>query len=366
MQLVNVNNSTIDFVEQLITQALNQNCSDIHIEPLVDAYKIRLRVDGILILYNLIDFNFGLRVISRIKVLANIDIAQKLKPQDGSFIFKINYIFLHCRISTILTINGEKLVLRILNPDAANITPLQDLGMNQAQIKTVKQNINHPHGLILATGPTGSGKTTTLYAMLNELNSIEKNIVTIEEPVEIKIAGINQIATNRKIDLSFLKILRSILRQDPDVIMLGEIRDSETAITAINAAQTGHLVLATLHTLSAIDTFMRFDAMQIPLTSIFNSLNLIIAQRLIRKLCPECKGQSCSSCHKGYNGRTGIFELMNIDNNLREQLFNLTSTKQIMARLKQFNYMSLYDESRRAIDNHTTTQEEISRVIGHE
>lgn len=358
--------SIIQFVDELLQNAVTKLSSDIHIEPYNQFYKIRLRIDGILSNHLRMDFEFALRVISRIKVLANIDIAQNRLPQDGSFTYQINKDLVYCRVNTILTVNGEKIVLRLLNPDKAKIVPLDKLGLNSDDLYLIKKHIQLTQGLILITGPTGSGKTTSLYAMLNELNTEARNIISIEEPVEIKLAGINQIATNNKINLTFANILKSILRQDPDVIMLGEIRDKETATTALNAAQTGHLVLATMHTLSALEIFTRFNALEIPLINVLSSLKLVIAQRLLRKVCKNCHGESCEDCNQGYKGRFGVFNLMMLDQHLREHFFSFKNAEEIIKNVKEYNFSSLYEQGMQAYKNNQTTLKEVHRVLGYE
>lgn len=281
-------------VQQILETAIKQRASDIHIEAQSEQTLIRLRIDGDLQRASLLPKSLHATVIAKIKILANLDIAEQRLPQDGKFQF--NQI--DCRLSTCPTVHGEKAVIRLLNANQAALA-LDQLGLTKAQLTLLNQHIHQPQGLILVTGPTGSGKTFTLYSILKTLNQTDKNILTIEDPVEIDLPGVNQVNTHSKIGLSFAHTLRSFLRQDPDIIMVGEIRDFETADIALKAAQTGHLVLATLHTNSSIEAITRLRDMGIPNYLIAHTLSLAIAQRLIKKPDDDI-------------GRTGVFELLPI------------------------------------------------------
>ena len=349
----------IKLVDQILHEAIEKGASDIHFEPYENHYRIRFRIDGMLHEITNPDFSLANRLTARLKIMSRLDISERRLPQDGRFSIATR----DCRINTCPTLFGEKIVVRILNANN-EVLKIDELGLLEQQEKLFSNAIKRPQGMILVTGPTGSGKTVSLYAALNELNSIDKNISTVEDPIEINLPGINQVQVNNKIGLDFVTTLRAFLRQDPDIIMVGEIRDLETADIAIKAAQTGHLVLSTLHTNSAAETITRLLNMGIAQFNINSSLSLIIAQRLARKLCPHCKHENkiahnllleqgfladelddlviytangCKYCHKGYRGRIGIFEVMPIGKNilgLREAALNkvrqgLTSLEEI-------------------------------------
>jgi type IV pilus assembly protein PilB len=330
---VNYEEPLVQFVDNILKHAIQQSASDIHIEPYEHNCRIRYRQDGLLRETAEIPTQLALRIITRLKVLAKLDISERRLPQDGRFQFQQHDI----RINICPTLFGEKIVLRLLNSSHL-IHKISNLGLADSQLNLFLETISQPQGLILVTGPTGSGKTVTLYSALDYLNSEEKNISTVEDPIEIQLHGINQVNIHPKIGLQFSTVLRTLLRQDPDIIMIGEIRDLETAEIAIQAAQTGHLVFSTLHTNSAADAINRLNAMGIAEYNIKNSLSLIIAQRLIRKLCSYCKqpksyseetlntmgfsgpytslhfyqAVGCQHCLQGYHGRTGIYELLPI------------------------------------------------------
>ena len=338
------------FVNHLIDTAVAQRASDIHIEPFAQGYRIRLRIDGLLQLGPTPAQAIGSRLSSRIKVLGQLDISEKRLPQDGRLrLDTTNHKTLDLRISSLPTLWGEKIVLRLLNVDTAH-RGIEHLGMAREQKSVLLRALGQPQGLILVTGPTGSGKTMTLYSALDLLNEKQRNISTVEDPVEIDVHGINQVNVNARIGLDFATTLRALLRQDPDVIMVGEIRDIETANIAIRAAQTGHLVLSTLHTNSAFATLERLMQMGIPRHNLTTSISLIMAQRLLRKLCDHCKKvadlpeailleagvdqrrinhrlfkahpEGCAYCHQGYLGRIGIFDLIQMDQATLERLDN--------------------------------------------
>jgi type IV pilus assembly protein PilB len=298
----------INTTNTLLQKAIEQGASDLHIEPQKKILKIRLRVDAIL--HTMIDpaLTDAEAIKSRLKIMAKLDITERRLPQDGCFIFVFFKKSFDCRLSSCPSQHGEKIVIRILNTKN-KLIPLNSLGLLPSQFKIITQSLSLPQGLVLVTGPTGSGKTQTLYTLLNSLNKEHKNIISIEDPIEIQLNDITQINVNHKIGLDFATLLRAILRQDPDVIMVGEIRDYETAEMVVRAAHTGHLVFATLHTKSANDTMSRLRNIGIEQHDLDNTLNLIINQRLMRKICTLCQKNGCRACRNGYKGRTAIFEL---------------------------------------------------------
>lgn len=371
----------IRIVSQLIDEAINKKISDIHLEPFNNECRVRFRSDGILHEYIHLPIKIAARVISRLKVMANLNITEKRVPQDGRLITKKQYGF-DIRINCCPTIHGEKVVLRLLK-SATMTLEIPSLGFNKNSEKIFLHHLSQPQGLILVAGPTGSGKTNTLYSALHHLNQIDKNISTAEDPVEIELPGIIQMNVNSSIGLSFATILRALLRQDPDIIMIGEIRDAETAEIAIQAAQTGHLVLSTIHANNAIHTFTRLQALGISNDNIINSLNLIIAQRLIRTLCTHCKipeihepqfggiiyhtyrANGCTHCHQGYRGRTGIFELLPIPLDT-SSLLNTDHPSELLLQLSNLRQSRLVDAGIAKIHEGISTYTELTRVIGPE
>ena len=353
----------IKLVNMMVMQAVHERASDIHIEPEEEELKIRFRVDGILREQNAPPKHFQSAVISRIKILANLDIAERRRPQDGRFQMKMENSQIDIRVSCIPTIYGENVVMRLLHTSHA-LLGLKELGFARDMLEKYQGLLKHPHGIILVTGPTGSGKTTTLYASLNTLNNSEKNIITIEDPVEYHLNGIRQIQINPKVELTFANGLRSILRQDPDIIMVGEIRDFETAEIAIQAALTGHLVFATLHTNDAPGAVTRLMDMGVEPFLISSSVIGIIAQRLVRTFCAECKGKGCQRClNTGYKGRTGIYELV-IPN---EEIRRLTNKKASLSELREealkTGMKSLRDDGLQKVKEGITSEEEVLRVV---
>ena len=330
----------VRFVHKILLDAINSGASDVHFEPYENEYRIRFRQDGILRIIAQPPVNLASRLSSRIKIMSRLDISERRVPQDGRFKLKLSKNrSIDFRVSTCPTLYGEKAVLRILDSSAAKLN-IDKLGYSSIQKDLFLKNIHHPQGMVLVTGPTGSGKTVSLYTALNILNTPEINISTAEDPVEINLPGINQVNMNVKAGLTFATSLRSFLRQDPDIVMVGEIRDLETAEIAVKAAQTGHMVLSTLHTNSAPETLTRLMNMGVPTFNIATSINLIIAQRLARCLCEKCKKEAeipkkalkeqgfsdeqietteifygavgCDQCNDGYKGRCGIYEVMPI------------------------------------------------------
>ena len=337
-----VNNSPIvQLVNNMLEQAVRQRASDIHIEALEKKVRIRYRIDGAL--FERITYNIKLlpAIVARLKVVGGMDISEKRKPQDGRITTFVDNREYDIRVSILPTVYGEKTVMRITNK--GNLTrDISELGFSESERKVFTHILKNPHGIILVTGPTGSGKSTTLYTALSELNTEAVNIITVEDPVEANVAGINQVQTNVKAGLTFASALRSILRQDPDIIMIGEIRDGETASIAVQASITGHLVVSTLHTNSAASTVSRLEDMGIESYLIADSVVGIIAQRLVRRLCPRCKqkrlanedeleilgmeGQEveiyepvgCPNCdNSGYRGRIGVYEIMEVNNDVK-------------------------------------------------
>lgn len=318
-----------DFIQQLIRDAFKENASDIHFEPKSTTLRIRFRIDGILHHILQLPHTITATIISHLKISAKLDIAEKRLPQDGRTEMASHQgENFDCRINSWPTLHGEKLVLRLLAKHAS-ARPLNQLGLTADEQTTLEKSIQKPQGLILITGPTGSGKTTTLYSALSALNHNSKNICTIEDPIEIQLSDVNQLNVNHAIGLDFNRALRALLRQDPDIIMVGEIRDVETANMVINAAQTGHLVFSTLHTNGALETLNRLLLMGIPAINIAEALQLIIAQRLIRLLCPHCKirnsdhdfiANGCKHCFQGYRGRTGIYEFLCFTSTLKQKI----------------------------------------------
>ena len=342
----------VRLVNSILEQSVKEKASDIHIEPSDSTTKVRMRMDGTLFSTTEIPKNLHMPLLARIKILAGIDIAEKRRPQDGRILIKVSGKKMDIRVSTLPTVFGEKAVLRLLAQDNEHVG-IENLGFNHEQAEELKQLVTVPNGIILVTGPTGSGKSTTLYSLLALINTPEVNIITIEDPVEYTVAGVTQVQVNEKIDLTFGSVLRSILRQDPDKLMVGEIRDPETAHLAVRVALTGHLVLSTLHTNDAAASINRLVDMGVPNFLLASSLRGIIAQRLVRKLCDKCKKESevteqmsheiqlpqgtkifspvgCPSCRfTGYSGRTVIAELMIIDPTLREMINKASPQQEI-------------------------------------
>lgn len=334
----------IQFIDELIDEAIKQQASDIHIEPQKNQLIIRFRIDGLLRTIETTSIALAKRVSTRLKIMSHLDIA-KLQPQDGRTVIQSNSQVFDLRVNCYPTLHGEKIVLRLLNHQQKP-RDLCELGFTEKQLDLFKQKIKQPQGLIIVTGPTGSGKTNTMYAALAAIQTETKNCVTIEDPIEIQLTGINQSAIKPEINLTFASMLRAILRQDPDIIMIGEIRDFETADIAIKAAQTGHLVLTTLHTKSAKHAILRLQNMGINQNDLLSAVTLITNQRLARKLCQQCHGMGCAECHEGYQGRFAIHELVAINEKM-QLLENETLT----------------DSARRAIQNKLTNEREIKRVL---
>ncbi|MGQ0827051.1 MAG: GspE/PulE family protein [Bacteroidota bacterium] len=375
-----------DFLPMLISEAKSLGSSDIHIEVYEEKCRVRIRIDGLLIERYTISKTEYPSLINKIKIKANLDISEKRLPQDGRIFFNSDGHKFDIRVSVLPTLHGEKIVLRLLSNDAANID-IERLGFNKRELEDYLEGIKKPHGIILISGPTGSGKTTTLYATLKILNKERSNIITIEDPIEYTLEGVNQVQLKEAIGLTFAGALRSFLRQDPDVIMLGEIRDGETAQMAIRAALTGHLVLSTIHTNSAWGTVSRLTDMGVPPFLLASTLNTTVAQRLLRLLCNECKeekefdedhfpktfiaprkiqkhytAKGCEYCHyTGYKGRKAIYEVIPIDFELADNIKNNNFT--IEELLKERKVKTLRDNAFELFENGSTTIDEIYPIL---
>ncbi|EMM0832581.1 type II secretion system protein GspE [Enterobacter roggenkampii] len=382
---VSQTHSMVDVLNHTLQQAINQRASDIHIEPMEHACQIRLRIDGVLCPQPPLAAELANLLSARLKVLGNLDIAERRLPQDGQFTIELANEPVSFRIATLPCSGGEKIVLRLLHQVPQALEP-KALGMNAEQLACFNAVLHQPQGLILVTGPTGSGKTVTLYSALQSRNSPDVNICSVEDPIEIPLAGLNQTQINPRAGLTFQNVLRALLRQDPDIIMVGEIRDGETAGIAINAAQTGHLVLSTLHTNSTTETLIRLEQMGVARWMISSALTMVIAQRLVRRLCPHCRRETrdqaqlprsvwprplprwqptgCDRCYHGFYGRVAIFEVLAIDNALRQAIASGAGTDVIEASARQAGMVSLFEHGCRAVEQGLTTIEELLRVLG--
>lgn len=382
----------IKLVQAMIAEAVRNRASDIHIEPMKDRIRVRYRIDGECVERDRISLRMKGPLISRLKIMAGVDIAEKRLPQDGRIKLAVDKQQIDFRVSTLPAYHGESVVLRILRPDSVRIG-IQKLGFEEDDYKTFQKIIKRPNGIFLVTGPTGSGKTTTLYGALNELNRPDRKIITAEDPVEYNFVGINQCQVREQIGLSFAKILRSMLRQAPNIILVGEIRDLEVAEVAIQAALTGHLVFSTLHTNDAPSAITRLIDMGVKPFLVASSLQAVMAQRLIRVLCPKCKEPDlepdqhwlrlagiteadlkdrtlykahkggCEHCSgTGFRGRLGIFEMMIMNNEIRDLAFNRAATNKIRKAALASGMKSLLGDGRLKILNGVTTAEEIVKV----
>ncbi|NMM10653.1 MAG: Flp pilus assembly complex ATPase component TadA [Polaromonas sp.] len=352
----------IRMLNALLTQAARDGASDIHIEPYERHSSVRFRVDGSL--RDVVQPNRALHaaLISRLKIMAELDIAEKRLPQDGRISLRIGTRAVDVRVSTLPSAHGERAVLRLLDKSGDRLN-LEAVGMQGEVLARFEHLVAQPHGIILVTGPTGSGKSTTLYASLERLDTRRQNIMTVEDPIEYELAGVGQTQVNPKIDLTFAKALRAILRQDPDVIMIGEIRDFETAQIAIQASLTGHLVLATLHTNDAASAVTRLTDMGIEPFLLSSSLLGVLAQRLVRKLCTRCNGAGCQVCGQtGYQGRTGVFELLATNDAIRAQIHHQASEADLRTAALQNGMTLMRDDGERLVQNGITSREELVRV----
>jgi general secretion pathway protein E len=380
----------IRLINAILGEAIKENASDIHLETFEKRLVVRFRVDGILREVLEPKRELAALLVSRIKVMARLDIAEKRIPQDGRISLKVGGREVDVRVSTLPSANGERVVLRLLDKQAGRLN-LQHLGMSARDRELMEATVRKPHGILLVTGPTGSGKTTTLYASLVSLNDRTRNILTVEDPIEYHLEGIGQTQVNTKVDMTFARGLRAILRQDPDVVMVGEIRDKETAEIAVQASLTGHLVLSTLHTNSAIGAITRLVDMGIEPFLLSSSLLGVLAQRLVRVLCPHCKqayqadaaecallgvaadapptlyhARGCAECHQqGYRGRTGIYELVVFDEQLRSLIHNAASEQEMTRHARSLG-PSIREDGRRKVLEGATTVAEVLRVTREE
>ena len=380
----------VRFVNKVLIDAIKQGASDIHFEPYEHDYRVRFRTDGVLREMVRPPRNLSARLAARLKVMSQMDISERRMPQDGRIQMKLSRNrAIDFRVNTLPTLFGEKIVLRILDPSSAQLG-IEALGYEDDQKEMYLKALNQPQGMILVTGPTGSGKTVSLYTGLNILNTPERNISTAEDPVEINLTGINQVHVNPKVGLNFAEALRSFLRQDPDIIMVGEIRDLETAEIAIKAAQTGHLVLSTLHTNSAAETVTRMLNMGVPAFNLATSVDLIIAQRLARRLCKECaipaddiphdtlinegfsegmlaeakimKAVGCELCNDGYKGRVGVYEVVRITPKIASIIMEEGNSIQIQEAATNEGFNTLRTSALRKVAQGVTTLEEANRI----
>jgi type IV pilus assembly protein PilB len=383
----------IKFVQVMVQEAVKARASDIHVEPMEDRVKIRYRVDGVLQEVNEVPKRLHSSLMSRIKIMAEMDIAEKRKPQDGRISLNVMGKPLDIRVSSIPSVHGESIVMRLLDKEAGLVS-LEELGLEESEYKRFRNIVKRPNGIILITGPTGSGKTTTLYAVLKELNNSDKKIITAENPIEYHLSGVNQCQVKEQIGLGFARILRAMLRQAPNIILVGEIRDQETAQVATQAALTGHLVFSTLHTNDAPGSLTRLADMGVKPFLIATSIQAVMAQRLVRKLC-SCKQegktlepgllkalnlsvdrlqgrkifapQGCKNCkYTGYKGRIGIFELMEMDNQLREMVFKVESQAKIREYARSHGMVTLMEDGIRKILTGLTSLEEILSLTHRE
>lgn len=384
----------VKYINQLLIDAVRVEASDLHFEPYEHTYRIRYRLDGILQTTSTPPIGMASKLTTRLKVMAKLNIAERRLPQDGRTKFTLtNGQTIDFRVSTLPTLFGEKIVLRILDATAA-ILKMDQLGLTKPQQAMFEEALSKPQGMILITGPTGSGKTVSLYTGLHQLNTEQRNIATAEDPVEIYLEGINQVNINLAVGLTFASALRSFLRQDPDILMVGEMRDLETAQTAIKAAQTGHLVLSTLHTNSACQTLTRLRNMGVASFNVANAVSLVIAQRLVRKLCSHCKSKAhlpasslleldftkadvhkistgehtifepvgCKHCRDGYKGRVGIFEVLAIDTNMATLIMQNASAEELKQEALKNGFMELKQAAILTVLQGTTSLQEINRV----
>ena len=383
--------SVVKFVNQIIWEAVQQGATDIHLEPMEDAFRIRYRIDGVLhetpVPKELVRFQSA--ITSRIKVMANLDIAEKRLPMDGRIGLRVQGEDIDIRVSTMPTVYGESISLRLLQRKGQFIN-LQGLGLSDRDSGIIQTVVHRPNGIILVTGPTGSGKSTSLYAFLSEINSIDRRILTVEEPIEYEIAGINQVLVRPDIGLTFARSLRAFLRQDPDVIMVGEIRDQETAEIAIQASLTGHLVFSTLHTNDSAGAFTRLLDMGVEPFLVASAVEAVVAQRLVRLLCPHCRqpvdtdleylkrlefpidkledghtygANGCRECRKtGFKGRGGIFELLAVSEEIESMVISRSSSNEIKQQSIKEGMFTLRDDGWDKVANKVTTTEEILRV----
>lgn len=380
----------VEIVNEIILDAVNQNASDIHFDPSKKDIKIRIRIDGILMDYAIVPLEFKKNMISRIKMISGMNIMETRLPQDGAIKTRLSDKLLDLRVSSLPTNGGEKIVIRILDYTMST-EGLENLGFNDEALEKIKNIITAPNGIILVTGATGTGKSTTVYSILQTLNKESVNIVTVEDPIEMDLPGINQVQVNSDIGLTFARVLRSILRQDPNIIMIGEIRDDETARIAVRASITGHLVLSTLHTNNALTTIERLTDMDIERYLLGTALTGIVAQRLARRVCPHCKiiretnqyeknifkkvlnkdvdkiysanKNGCEHCHKGYIGRIAILEVLVINEEIKDAITYSIPKHELRNLVYTKDTKTLLEDGLEKVVNGETTFEEILKVI---
>jgi type IV pilus assembly protein PilB len=386
-ELSDVNSApVVKLVNTIISQAMRNKASDIHIEPYEEMIRVRIRIDGDLQEIMSFSRRSHMAIVTRIKIMGKMDIAERRLPQDGRIEMELEGRDIDMRISSLPTVYGEKIVIRLLDRDSFMFSK-EDLGFSDHDLKTFNRIIHHPYGIILVTGPTGSGKSTTLYTVLKDLNKEEQNIITVEDPVEYKLHGINQVQVNNKAGLTFASGLRSILRQDPDIIMVGEIRDAETAEIAVRASITGHLVLSTLHTNDTASTIARLIDMGIEPYMVSTSIIGIVSQRLVKRLCPSCKTayladkkekqllcmdkdkelklykpRGCNKCIKGYRGRIPVHEVMCMDEHIRRLIDKGCSTDDIKRQAIKNGMTTLQESVTSLALDGITSMEEVLRI----
>ena len=382
----------VRYIHQTLLEAVECGASDIHFEPYDEFYRVRMRIDGILREARRPPVRLGRRFAARLKVMGKLDVTERRMPQDGRLQLSAGRRVVDFRVNTLPTMHGEKVALRILDSAAANLG-IDDLGFEADQNRLYRDALGRPQGMVLVTGPTGSGKTVTVYAGLNRLNAEHRNIATVEDPVEINVDGINQVQVNARIGFDFASALRAFLRQDPDVVMVGEMRDLETAETAIKAAQTGHLVLSTLHTNSAPETLTRLRTMGVPAYNLATSVTLIVAQRLARLLCPKCRrpvhlpddtlvaegfdaaqidrglhlydadDNGCGDCDHGYKGRTGIYEVVPLEPELQRLILAERDSLALAETAQALGYDNVRRAGLRKVASGLTSLREVNRVM---
>ena len=361
----------IRLVSALLVEALEARASDVHLEAGGSGLVVRYRIDGVLHEVAAPPANVSAAVLSRVKIMADLDIAERRLPQDGRIRLKLQNRDVDVRVSTLPALRGESVVMRLLDRQR-NDARLADIGLASDTLALLRKFIGRPHGMLLVTGPTGSGKTTTLYAALDALRTGHQKIITVEDPVEYELSGVTQVQVNAKIGLTFATALRAILRQDPDIVLVGEIRDPETAAIAVHAALTGHLVLATLHTNNAAGALTRMIDLGIAPYLLASTVDAVLAQRLVRRLCEECgktdgaepHARGCTTCRQtGYRGRTGVFELLAIDDRLRHVIAVNPDTNQIHAAAVEAGMRTLLRDGERLVAEGLTTLEEVLRVV---
>ena len=382
------NKPVVDIVNDMIVDAVKNGASDIHFDPTDNELAVRVRIDGALLDYARVPVTVKKNLITRIKIISGMNITETRLPQDGAIKGLIENLDVDLRVSSLPIVGGEKIVIRILDYHMS-LNGLDSIGLAPFNLEKIKKLIKKPNGIILVTGATGSGKSTTVYAMLQALNTTERNIITVEDPVEMKIEGINQVQVMSEIGLTFSNTLRSILRQDPDIIMIGEIRDDETARIAVRAAITGHLVLSTIHTNNSLNTIERLLDMDVERYLLGSALSGIISQRLVKKLCPKCRSSrptnqyektlfkkvlgidvdkiytavGCDECLNGYKGRIAIHEVLEINQDIKDAIVNNTRKEKLRKLVYNNNVNTLLQDGLNKVIEGSTTIEEILRVI---